>query len=84
MQLSTVHLGLNIYHKISTNMIISIENSYPWQIHIDQVPNQGFGWIKKRKRKSQKKKETGQLISLLQLKTKIRSVLTKGYRCEWA
>lgn len=47
MQLSTVHLGLNKHDKISKDTIISIENSYPWQIHIDQVPNQGFGWKKK-------------------------------------
>lgn len=67
MQLSTVHLGLNRYDKLSTKMIISTENSYPWQNHIDLKVLGG-------------KKNN----FLLQLKTKIRNVLTKGYRCEWA
>lgn len=49
MQLSTVHLGLNRYDKLSTKIIISTENSYPWQNRIDQVPNQGIGWKKKQR-----------------------------------
>jgi len=64
MQLSTVHLGLNIYHKISTNTIISIENSYPWQIHIDQVPNQGFGWKKKVKKRKKRNRTVNFLASI--------------------
>lgn len=67
MQLSTVHLGLNRYDKLSTEMIISTENSYPWQNHIDLI----LGGKKNKKFPAQ-------------LKTKIRNVLTKGYRCEWA
>lgn len=50
MQLSTVHLGLNRYDKLSTKIIISTENSYPWQNRIDQVPNQGTGWKKTKKK----------------------------------
>lgn len=33
----TVHLGLNRY-----DTTISIENSYPWQNHFDQVPKARF------------------------------------------
>lgn len=66
MRLCTVHLGLNIY---DTTL-----NQFPLKTHIHgntiliKCQNPDYGENK------------GQLIFLLQLKTKIRSVLTKGYR----